>query len=119
MIPKKVLLGACFAASVVTMPALAGVDVVIGIGIPPPVPMVEVLPVARRGYVWVPGYWAWHIDRHIWIGGRWVIERPGHYWVPERWVQAGPRWHLERGHWKRHERGRGPAYGHRKHRFRD
>lgn len=112
---KRTLLGVCFAATAVALPAFARVDVAIEIGVPPPVAMVEVAPVARPGYVWVPGYWAWHLDRHIWIGGRWVMERPGYYWVPERWIQAGPRWHLERGYWSRHDRGRGHAYGRHKH----
>ena len=98
------------------MPAAsARVDVAIQIGVPPPAPVVEVVPVARPGYVWVPGYWAWHHDRHVWIRGRHVVERPGYYWVPDRWVQAGPHWRHERGYWERQHpgrRGHGYAKGH-------
>ena len=82
-------------------PAFARVDVAVVIGVPPPAPILEVVPVARPGYVWVPGYWAWHRDRHIWIRGHWVVARPGQIWVPDRWVQAGPHWQLHRGRWER------------------
>lgn len=109
---KRVLMGVCFAASAVAMPAMARVDVAITIGVPPPAPVVEAVPVQRSGYVWVPGYWGWHGDRHIWIRGRWVVERSGHSWVADRWVQDGPRWRLEHGHWAPH--GRGHAKGHAK-----
>lgn len=100
-------------------PAFAGVDVGIVIGVAPPVPMVEVVPVARPGYVWVPGYWAWHRDRHIWLRGHWVVERPGYVWVPDRWIQHGPQWQLQRGYWERPRPGRGHAYGHVKRERRD
>jgi len=112
---KRTLLGVCFTANTVAMPAFARVDMAIEIGVPPPVAMVEVVPATRPGYVWAPGYWAWHGDRHIWIRGRWVLERPGYAWVPKRWVPAGPRWRFEQGHWARPGHGRGHAYGHYKH----
>lgn len=120
---KRVLMGVCVAASAVAMPAMARVDVSVMIGVPPPAPVVEVVPAPRSGYVWVPGYWGWHGDRHIWIRGRWVVERSGHYWVADRWVQDGPRWRLEHGHWAPHERGpghhgKGYAKGHYK-KYRD
>lgn len=109
---------ACLLAGAVATPAFARVDVAVVIGVPPPVPMLEVAPLARPGYVWVPGYWAWHRDRHIWIRGQWIIERPGYIWVPDRWAQSGPHWHLHRGYWDRPRHGRGHAYGHA-HRDRD
>lgn len=98
MIAKKMLLGSLFTAGIAATPAFAGVGVIIEIGIPPPAVVVEAPP-PRVGYVWAPGYWAWHRDRHIWIGGRWVVERPGYYWVPERWEPVGGRWRFEQGHW--------------------
>lgn len=101
-------------AGAASTPAFARVDVAVVIGVPPPVPMVEVVPVTRPGYVWAPGYWAWHLDRHIWIRGHWVVERPGYLWRPDRWVQAGPQWQLHRGYWERPRHGRGHAYGHDK-----
>ena len=116
---KNTLLGLCFATSITAMPAaLARVDVVVQIGTPPPAPVVEVVPVHRPGYVWVPGYWAWHGDRHIWIRGRYVVERPGYTWVPDRWVQSGSQWRQERGYWEQRggpgNRGKGWAKGHNK-----
>src|SRR5947208_2216832 len=40
----------------------------------PPAPRVEVRPYAPSpGHVWVPGYWAWHGERHVWLGGTWVL----------------------------------------------
>ncbi|MGH8674100.1 MAG: YXWGXW repeat-containing protein [Burkholderiales bacterium] len=108
---KNTLLGACFAASTAAMPAaFARVDIAVQIGVPPPAPVVEVVAVGRPGYVWVPGYWAWHQDRHVWIRGRYVVERPGYYWVADRWVSAGPHWRHERGYWAPHPRGRGHGY---------
>lgn len=110
----RALIAAGLLAGAMATPVFARVDVAIAIGVAPPPPMVEVVTVPRPGYVWVPGYWAWHRDRHIWIRGHWVIERPGHVWVPDRWVQSGPQWHLHRGYWERPRHGRGHAYGHDK-----
>ncbi len=119
MKPFKATVAAGLLLGALAAPAFARVDVSFVIGVPPPVPIIEVVPVARPGYVWVPGYWTWHRDRHLWIRGQWVIERPGYVWVPDRWVQSGPRWQLHRGYWDRPKPGRGHAYGHVKHDRRD
>ena len=116
---KSTLLGLCFTASIAAMPAaFARVDVVVQVGTPPPAPIVEVIPAPRTGYVWVPGYYAWHGDRHIWIKGRYVVERPGYSWVPDRWVQSGSQWRQERGYWAPRSgpgnKGKGWAKGHNK-----
>ena len=108
---KRALMGVCVAASAVAMPAMARVDVAVTIGVPPPVAVVEAVPVQRPGHIWAPGYWGWHGDRHIWIRGRWVVERSGHDWVGDRWVQDGPRWRLEPGRWAPREQGRGHGKG--------
>jgi len=109
MKPFKTAVAAGLLLSALAAPAFARLDVSVVIGVPPPAPMVEVVSVARPGYVWVPGYWGWHRDRHIWIRGQWVVERPGYLWVPDRWVQSGPHWHLQRGYWDRPRPGRGHA----------
>ena len=119
MKPFKALIAPGLLLGSLSAPAFARVEVSVVIGVPPPVQMVEVVPVARPGYAWVPGYWAWHLDRHIWIRGQWVVERPGYVWVPDRWVQSGPRWQLHRGYWDRLKPGRGHAYGQVKHPRRD
>ncbi|TAK45662.1 MAG: hypothetical protein EPO27_09710 [Betaproteobacteria bacterium] len=119
MKPFRALIATGMLLGSLSAPTFARVDVSFVIGVPPPAPIVEVVPVVRPGYVWVPGYWTWHRDRHIWIRGQWVVERPGYVWVPDRWVQSGPRWQLHRGYWDRRKAGRGHAYGHVKHDRRD
>src|SRR5690242_688259 len=71
------------------------------IGVAPPLARVEVVPPARVGYVWSPGYWRWSGGRHVWVGGYWVRERPGWRWAPAHWVAYGPRWHYVPGYWTR------------------
>jgi len=100
---RKWLAGASFALLCAPPSAFARVDVRVEIGVPPPVAVVDVTPAPRHGYVYAPGYWAWHGDRHVWIGGRYVLERPGHYWVSERWEPAGPKWRFVDGHWAPHK----------------
>ena len=74
-----------------------GVDVVVR----PPAPKVVVVPSARAGYVWAPGYWRWNGRDHIWVDGTWMRERQGERWVPAHWEERGDRWHFEEGHWER------------------
>lgn len=74
------------------------------IDIAPPAPRVERMPVPRRGYVWVPGYWNWTGHRHTWIRGTWVRERRGFVYAEPRWVQRDGRWELRRGQWARGDR---------------
>ena len=69
------------------------------IDVAPPAPRFERAPAARRGYVWVPGYWNWNGHRYVWVKGRHVHARHGSYWVPNRWVEHDGRWHMNRGHW--------------------
>lgn len=70
----------------------------------PPAPRHEVMPAARRGYDWVPGYWNWNGRRHVWVSGHWERNRPGYAWQPAQWRRDGNGWHLERGHWRHLER---------------
>ena len=105
---KRRVIGLCFAlGAAATSSAFARVDVAVGVGIgvPPPAPYVEYVPPPRYGYVWAPGYWAWHRDHHVWVRGRYVVARPGYYWVPDRWVHSGRYWRHDRGHWARHGHG--------------
>ena len=109
---------ACFAAA----PALADTRVSIGIGIPiaPPVAVYEAPPPVAVGYVWAPGYWAWHGDRYIWIRCRTIVSRPGYVWAPDRWEHRGGHYHHVHGGWGRdpHWRGRhgqGHGRGHDRH----
>jgi hypothetical protein len=97
---RIVLAGIALSAAIVSLPATA--KTVVDIEIAPPAPRVEVVPEARVGYVWAPGYWRWNGHRHVWIHGSWVRERRGWHWVPDAWVQKpNGHWHFVRGHWVR------------------
>jgi hypothetical protein len=102
MFTKKVMVSVLFAAgtigAVVTpLPSMAAVDIQLNFG-PPPL-RVDPVPVARRGYVWSPGYWDWRGNRHVWVEGFWIAERPGYYYRPHQWVERGGQWYFERGRW--------------------
>lgn len=81
--------------------AMAQVSVNIGINVPPPAPVYEVVPAPRPGYVWTPGYWDWNdrYHKHAWKQGYWVAERPGYVYESPRWVQASNGWLLVPGRW--------------------
>ncbi|UVW29742.1 YXWGXW repeat-containing protein [Massilia sp. H6] len=70
----------------------------------PPAPMREAIPAARRGYDWVPGYWAWNGRRHTWERGHWERSRPGYVYAQPVWRQDRHGWYLERGGWQRGDR---------------
>jgi hypothetical protein len=91
--------GIVFAAAALTAPNTrqARVDVIVGVA--PPAARVEVVPAARVGYVWAPGYWRWNVHRYFWVPGYWVPARHGYRWVPSHWVAYGPRWRYVPGYW--------------------
>jgi WXXGXW repeat (2 copies) len=80
-------------------PAAAQVDLNLSIGVPPPAPMYEPVPVARPGYVWAPGFWRWDGGRHVWAPGYWMAARPGYHWTADRWAHEGGGWRHVPGHW--------------------
>ncbi|MDR3386604.1 MAG: hypothetical protein P4L92_06080 [Rudaea sp.] len=86
-------------AAVAPVNSHAAVGVVIGVA--PPVAPVEVIPAARVGYDWTPGYWHWNGYRHVWVSGYWLRSRPGWHWVAPRWSAYGPRWRYSAGYWAR------------------
>ena len=79
--------------------AFAQVSFNIQIG--PPAPLYEAVPVMAPGYVWAPGYWAWHGDRHIWVRGRSMYQRVGYRWEPDMWEQRGSSYYRHPGRWAR------------------
>jgi hypothetical protein len=87
------------AAGALAAPGTSVGAVVIDVGVAPPPLQVEVVPAARPGYVWAPGFWDWNGNQHVWVRGHWMRERAGFHWVTAEWVQVGPRWHYNRGHW--------------------
>lgn len=88
-------------AAALSAPASSHAGVSIDVDIAPPAARVEVMPAARAGFVWVPGFWEWRGHRHFWVAGHWMPERRGFHWVPAHWEPRGPRWHFEEGHWAR------------------
>ena len=99
---RNVLLAALLiSAGALCAPGRSAAAVLVDVDVAPPAPRVEVVPAARPGFIWAPGYWAWRGHEHVWIRGRWIRERAGLHWVPDAWVAAGPRWHYVPGHWER------------------
>lgn len=84
-------------------PAAAQIGLDVIIGVPPPAPIFETVPVPRPGYVWAPGYWRWEHDRHVWSAGHYMEARRGAYWVADRWAPhydgGHDGWRHEAGHW--------------------
>jgi len=82
----------------------------------PPAPRREVVPAARRGYEWAPGYWNWNGRRHVWTKGHWERVRPGYAYARPVWSQGKNGWELDRGGWRhgdRADRHDGPRRGDR------
>ena len=96
---RTAILCVALGVSAVAAPTISNARVFVDINVAPPAARVEVVPAARVGYVWAPGYWNWSGHQHVWVGGHWIRNHRGHVWVPERWDQRGDRWHFERGHW--------------------
>lgn len=86
------------AAAMASTQALAQVS--FNITIAPPAPLYETVPVMGPGYVWAPGYWAWHGDRHIWVHGRSIVQRSGYRWEPDHWDQRGSGYYQTPGRWQ-------------------
>ena len=103
--------------------AQVGINIVIG-NAPPPV-RYEVVPAARRGYEWAPGYWNWNGQKHVWVRGHWERERVGQHYQHPEWQRNNDGWRLNRGGWERGERhdnrngngngNRGKGHGDRDH----
>jgi hypothetical protein len=108
MLNRKALLAALAASAMYTIPVPAAADFGVYLDVAPPAPRYEVVPAARPGWTWAPGYWDWRHGRYAWVRGHWIREHPGMYWHPDRWEQRDGRWVLERGGWHRerweHER---------------
>jgi hypothetical protein len=81
------------------LPSVGSARVYVDVDVAPPAPRVEVIPEARAGYVWAPGYWSWDGHRHVWVSGHYIQEHHGHHWVADRWEQHGEHWRHYEGHW--------------------
>ncbi|MGJ9417673.1 YXWGXW repeat-containing protein [Massilia sp. CMS3.1] len=71
----------------------------------PPALRREAVPAARRGHVWVPGYWNWTGRRYTWVGGRYERVRAGYVYARPEWRRDRGGWVMERGGWQRGPNG--------------
>jgi hypothetical protein len=84
----------------IAVPSVAVADTIVVQTAPPPL-RAERTPPPRRGYVWAPGHWEWHHNRHVWVGGQWFRERHGYTYANPNWVERDGHWVMERGGWTR------------------
>src|SRR5580765_707691 len=75
---RKCLIAVMCAASLGAVPLAASAAVDIYFNAPPPAARYEAVPAARHGYIWSPGYWNLHNNRHDWQAGHWEKERKGY-----------------------------------------
>lgn len=97
---KRILCAAALLSSAAFLPLQASADVLIVHDAPPP-PRHEVVPAARHGYEWAPGYWNWNGHRYIWVKGHWEHVHPGMAYHHPEWRQGDHGWELDRGGWRR------------------
>ena len=78
----------------------ASADIVVGVR--PPVPRVEVRPVAPTPHhVWAGGYWGYHpVHGYYWNSGHWEAPRRGYSYENAHWSERGGHWHFVEGHWR-------------------
>lgn len=81
---------------------MAGAQIVVRIGPPPPRP-VEVVPVAPHpGWVWREGYHRWDGAHYVWVPGSYAEPPYAHArWVPGHWDRRGGGYVWIDGHWHR------------------
>jgi len=96
---KTAALSVAIGLGAIVLPTVGSARVYLDVDIAPPAPRVEVVPAARVGYVWAPGYWNYEGRRHVWVKGHYIREHRGHHWVADSWEQRGNRWHRVEGHW--------------------
>lgn len=69
----------------------------------PPPPRYEVVPAAPAlGWIWIAGWWGWHLGRYHWNPGHWHEPRPGYRWRQPRWEPHSRGWRFRGGGWDRH-----------------
>ncbi len=102
---KLLIAGLCVASlGGGALPMLANAQPTIYFNKAPPPSRVEAVPAARRGQIWVPGYWNARGNRHVWHRGHWERSRVGYSYVQPNWVQRDDRWQFNRGRWNRGDR---------------
>jgi hypothetical protein len=99
---RKIITAALLAAALGGASVPAEADIYLRVA--PPAPRVEVVPPARRGYIWAPGHWDARGNRYYWVRGAWVRERRGFRYRAPRWTERNGRWYREDGGWARGDR---------------
>jgi hypothetical protein len=102
----KTLLGAAFAAALLTLGAGAQAQqyttTTTIITTAPPAPRGEAVPAPRSGWVWAPGHYERRGNEFAWQEGHWLRERSGYEYREPRWVQRGDgSWSLVGNSWER------------------
>lgn len=106
-LPPLMLAAALLAgAAGLALPTGARASTYISVQIGPPPAPVEVVPAARPGYVWAPGFYERRAERYHWRPGHWERARPGHVYVPARWHAVGPRWEHRPAYWQASKQAR-------------
>ncbi len=88
---RKTVLAAAFTAALLAFGAGAQAQTYTTstITVAPPAPRTEVVPAARPGWVWAPGYYEYNGGQYAWTSGHWMRERAGYEYREPRWVQRG------------------------------
>ena len=96
---RKLLLSTIVASTFAALAPSAQAAVEVFVNVPPPAARYEVVPAPRAGYVWSPGYWDWHNNRHVWKKGSWQRARAGYFYHPNRLEERNGRWVHQRSRW--------------------
>ena len=100
---KKQVLAAIFCFSLAAAVPLAGAQIVVRIGPPPPRPVERIPPPPpeHRDWAWHAGYHRWDGRAYVWVPG--AYEQPPHphaHWVEGHWAHRGGGYVWVEGHWR-------------------
>jgi hypothetical protein len=69
---------------------------------PPPLPFYVQPAIPAKGYLWVPGFWAWReaVPDYFWVPGTWVKPpQQGLLWTPAYWSRVDGGYLFHAGYW--------------------
>jgi hypothetical protein len=98
---KKQVLTAVCGLGLLLGTAVAGAQVVVRIGPPPPHPREVPPPPPHEGWVWHEGYHRWDGAHYVWVPGEYVEPpHPHARWIPGHWDHRGGGYVWVEGHWR-------------------
>lgn len=101
MLMKKLAAAAAMAGGFLAMNAMAYSDwKEIDADQSPPAMRTEMMPGARAGYVWIPGYYEYSNHTYNWVDGRFEKDRAGYTYASPRYEQQNGRWGMYAGGWQ-------------------